>query len=161
MATNDELIMGLEVLIRETRRIAADLSEEQWEQAIDLDGWCNKQVLAHVAGIGAIVVPLVAAMATAPEGRDITTGNDINAMNAGIVDARAGKSAADLADEVARNYGAVIDYVRTAPEATLQKRATMGGHKDLPISDLLMRAIVLHGIGHIYSVYSGIFFARP
>lgn len=159
MATKDELIKGLEVLIQEARRIAADLSEQQWEHVVDPDGWRNKEVLAHVAGIGAIVVPLVAALASAPAERDITTGNDLDAMNAGIVIARSGKSAAELAGEVARNYSAIIEYVRTAPDETLQKHATMGGHKDMPISDLLMRAIVLHGIGHIYSVYSSIYFA--
>ena len=159
MATKDELTKGLDVLIQEARRMSADLTEKQWERAVDLDGWRNKEVLAHVAGLGAIVVPLINAMANAPAGTDIASGNDVDAMNAGILKSQSGKSAAELAEEIATNYGAVAKFIASAPEEMLEKRATVGGHKNLPISDLLMRMIVLHGIGHIYSVYSGIFFA--
>ena len=160
MATKDELISGLKMLIQEGRRLAADLSDIQWERVVDLDGWKSKEVLAHVAGIGALVVPMVGGLANAPAGADAMAAVDIDQMNAGIVASKAGRSAKELADELETAYGGVIDFVKNAPEETLAKRATARGHKDVPVSDLVMRMVVLHGLGHIYSVYSSVFFSK-
>ncbi len=79
-------------------------------------------------------------------------------MNAGIVAARAGKSPAELADEVATAYAAIIEFVRSSPDELLVQRGTAGGHKDVPLGDLMMRMVILHGLAHIYSVYSSVFF---
>ncbi len=160
MASKDDIIQGLEVLITESRRLSTSLSEKQWDHVVDLDGWKNKEVLAHIAGVGAIVVPMVSGFSTAPAGVDVMGAVDIDGMNAGIVAARAGASASDLADEVEKNYRGAIDFVRGVPEETLAKRTTAMGHKDIPISDLLIRMVVMHGFGHIYSVYSGIFYSK-
>lgn len=154
MATKDEIIRGLEVLITESRRLSTDLTDAQWNTVVDIDGWKNKQVLAHIAGIGGIVVPMVSGLVA---DADAMAAIDIDALNAGIVDARASASATDLADEIEKAYRGVIDFVANSSEETLAKHATAGGHKDIPISDLAMRMIVLHGMGHIYSVYASIF----
>jgi hypothetical protein len=158
MATKQELIGGYEFLIQEARRIAASLSAEEWTKAADQDGWKNTEVLAHVAGIGGVVVPLVTAMSSAPAGTDIGAALNIDEMNAGIVAARAGKTPTELAEEVATAYGAVIEWVRGAADDVLQKRATVAGHKDVPISDLLVRMTIMHGLGHIYAAYSAVMF---
>lgn len=159
MAAREELITGYEFLIQESRRIAASLQPEQWSRAVDQDGWKGTEVLAHVAGIGGVVVPLVTALLNAPEGTNALNTATIDPMNAGIVAARAGKTPAELADEVAQSYGAVIEWVRNAPEETLARRVTAGGHKGVAVGDALMRMTVLHGIAHIYSVYSAVFFS--
>jgi hypothetical protein len=159
MATRDELVQGVEFLIRESRRLANDLSEEQWENVVDLDGWKNREVLAHIAGVGGMVVPMTGGLLNAPAGTDALGAVDINALNAGIVAQRAGKSATELADEVEKSYRGVIDWLKGADAAMLEKRVTAGGHKDVPAGDVLMRMVVLHGLGHVYSVYSSIFFA--
>ena len=77
-------------------------------------------------------------------------------MNAGIVASKVGKSAKELAAELETAYRGVIDFVKNAPEETLAKRATVRGYKDVPVSDLVNRMVVLHGLGHIYGVYSSI-----
>ena len=156
MATKQDLIGGYEFLIQEARRIAASLSADDWTKAVDHDGWKNTQVLAHVAGIGSIVVPMVTGMSSAPAGTDVGAAMNIDEMNAGIVAARAGKTPAELAEEVATAYGAVIEWVRGAADDVLEKRATFQGYKDVPISDLLQRMTVLHGLGHIYAAYSAV-----
>jgi hypothetical protein len=156
MATKQELIDGYEFLIREARRIAASLSADDWTKAVDQDGWKNTQVLAHVAGIGTIVVPFVTGMSSAPAGTDAGAAMNIDELNAGIVAARAGKTPAELAEEVATAYGAVIEWVRGAPDDVLEKRATFSGYRDVLISDLLVRMTILHGLGHIYAAYSAV-----
>jgi len=66
MATKDDLISGLEMLIREGRRAAADLTDDQWSNMVDFDGWKNREVLAHVASLGPIVQPMLTSFVSAP-----------------------------------------------------------------------------------------------
>lgn len=158
MATRSELIDGYEFLIQESRRIAGALSVDQWSLAVDEDGWRGTEVLAHVAGIGTVVVPMVTALLKAPDGTSPLNMTTIDALNAGIVGARSGKSPTELAEEVAQSYGGVIEWVRAAGDDVLTRRVTAGGHRDVALSDVLMRMTILHGLGHIYSVYGAVFF---
>ncbi len=156
MASREEVIGGLEFLIQESKRLGAQLSEADWGQVVDMDGWKNKQVLAHIAGISSIVVPMVSSFTNAPAGTNAGAGVDIDALNAGIVGARADKSVDDLVNEVATGYAGVIEFVRGAPEETLAKPITFAGYKDVEVSDILMRMVVLHGLGHVYASYSAV-----
>jgi hypothetical protein len=160
MATREELISGLEMLIREGRRLATDLGPQQWDRVVDLDGWKNQEVLAHVASIGSLVPQMAGGFTTAGAGNDAMASIDIDQLNAAMVAQRAGKSATELADELETAYAGVIKFVKDAPEDLLTTRVTAGGHKDIPMSDILNRMVVLHGLGHVYSVYSSVFFAK-
>ena len=160
MATRDELINGIETLIAESRRIASVLTDDDWARAVDQDGWNGAQVLAHIAGVGTVIPMFVNALGNAPAGTDAMGGtSNIDTMNAGFVNARAGRTPADLAEEIASAYSAVIDYVRGVPDDFLLKRGTAGGHRDVPLGDLMMRMVILHGLAHIYSVYSSVFYS--
>src|SRR5438046_1406519 len=121
MATKEELIGGLEFLIQESRRIAASLKPEEWAKASDSDGWKNTQVLAHVAGIGGMIVPFVTALSATPEGTDFGAAMNIDELNAGIVSAREGKTPQELAEEVASAYKGVIQWLREAPDDLLRR----------------------------------------
>lgn len=157
MATREDIITGLETLIRETRRAANDLTEEQWAKNVDLDGWKSSEVLAHIAAVGSIVQPMLTNFTSAPAGSNAIEGVNIDQLNAGLVAARAGKSTAELADEVESNYRGVIEFVRTAPDDLLDHRLTVGGYVDVPASDILIRMVVMHGMAHLYSAYSTVF----
>jgi hypothetical protein len=160
MATKEELIAGVETVIREGKRVASDLSADELANAVDLDGWKGLEAFAHVAGTGALVPQMAGGIANAEPGKDAFGGINIDQINAGIVGSRAGKTAQDLASEIETNYRAVIEFIRDASDETLNKRATVQGYKDVPVSDLLMRMVVLHGLAHIYSVYSSVFNAN-
>ena len=84
MATKEDIISGLELLIREGNRIANDLTPDQWNTVVDMDGWKGVEVLSHVAGIGSLVAPMVGGMAGAPAGSDSFAAFDIDQINAGI-----------------------------------------------------------------------------
>ncbi len=159
MASRDELIQGLELLIQEGTRLADSLSAAQLEAVVDVDGWKGKEMFAHVAGVGAMVAPMVTGLANAAPGTDTFGAIDIDQLNAGVVTQRASKTARELADELAANYRAVIDFVRNAPDDLLDKKATARGYKDVPVSDLVNRMVVLHGLAHIYSVYASVFWS--
>lgn len=160
MATKEEVINGLRLLIQESKRIANDLSDADWARAVDFDGWKSKEVLSHVAGVGTLVSPLINGAANAPAGTNAGAGIDINAINAGLVAARAEKSIAEITEELVNNYDAVIDFVNGAPDDLLAKPVTFAGYADVPVSDILVRMVVLHGLAHVYSAYSAVFEQR-
>jgi hypothetical protein len=157
MATKDEIIHGVELLIQEGRRVANALTPDDWARAQDMDGWKNNEVLAHVASVGGLVAPMVQGMANAPEGTNAGATVDIDALNAAMVGQRKDKSVNELADEIADSYAKVIEFVRTAPDDLLTKKATFRGYENVPVSDLMMRMVVLHGLAHIYGAYSAVF----
>jgi len=159
MATRTEVIDGLESLIRESHRIAGALTPGQWSLTVDQDGWKGTEMLAHVAGVGTLIIPFLQALTSAPAGADAMGNTDINAMNAGLVSARAGKSPADLAAEIDTAYSAVIEHLRGQPDEFFEQAVTMRGHKDIGAGDMLMRMTILHGLAHVYSAYSAVFFA--
>lgn len=156
MATKDELIRGIEQLIQEGHRLANDLRAEDWAQVVDIDGWKSQEVLAHIAGVGSMVQPLAGGIANAEPGANAFAGIDIDQINAGIVAARTGKQPKELAAELETAYKGVIEFVKGAPDDLLLRRATVAGYVDVPLSDILNRMVILHGLAHIYSVYSSI-----
>ncbi len=160
MATREEVINGLSMLIQEGHRVANDLTDAQWDLVVDLDGWKAREVLAHIAGVGGMVVPMVSGIVSAPAGSDGFAGIDIDQINAGVVASKAGKTAKELADELETAYRGVIDFVKNAPDDVLAKRVTVAGYKDVPVSDIAIRMVVMHGLAHIYSVYSSVMNAR-
>jgi hypothetical protein len=160
MATREELVGGLQMLIRECRRLATDLRPEQWQGVVDLDGWKNKEALAHIASIGGLVPQMASGFTSAGPETDAMATINIDQLNAALVAQRADKTAAELADEIETSYNAVIKFVQDSPDDLLNKHVTAGGHRDLPLSDILNRMVIMHGFGHAYSVYQSVFFAK-
>jgi hypothetical protein len=133
------------------------LTPEDWARTQDMDGWKNTEVLAHVASVGGLVAPMVQGMTNAPDGANAGANIDIDALNGAMVGQRKDKTIAELASEIGDAYTQVIEFVRTAPDETLAKKASFRGYVDVPVSDLLMRMVVLHGLAHLYSAYSAVF----
>lgn len=158
--TKEELATGIELLIRESKRIAAQLSEGEWANAQDSDGWKNKEILAHIAGVGSIVVPFMQQFAGASQGQDLGAGLDIDTLNAGLVGARAGKSIPELVQEIETGLTGAAQFARSQPDEFWEQRRTMLGYKDTTLVDLGMRMVVLHGLSHIYEAYSAVAFGE-
>jgi hypothetical protein len=156
MATKEELTRGIEQLIQESRRLANDVRAEDWEQVVDLDGWKSQEVLAHIAGTGGLIQPLVGGVVSAEPGTNAFANINIDQINAGVVAARAGKTPQELADEVETAYRGAIGFINGMEDDVLAKKVTVAGYVDVPLSDIMVRMVVLHGLAHIYSVYSSI-----
>lgn len=160
MATKDDVVRGIELLVQEVTRLRTALTEDQWQNVVDLDGWKSREVLAHIAGVATLIQPMAGGMTSAPAGADTLGAIDIDQMNAGLVAARAGKTTAELIDEAVTAYTAAIAFIRNADAATLDHRVNALGYKDVPLSDIIVRMVVLHGLAHVYSVYTSVFYAK-
>ena len=99
--------------------------------------------------------------AGAPQGQDLGAGLDINAMNAGLVGARAGKSIPELVQEIETALTGAAQFARSQPDDFWEQKRTMLGYKDTALADLGMRMVVLHGLSHIYEAYSAVAFGQP
>lgn len=156
MASKQELIDGVEFLIREARRIGDrfDADGAEWSMPGDDGGWNARQVFCHVAGIGTITPQFIEGLGKAPAGTDAGASVDIDTVNAGLVQQRDGATGRQAVDELADAYGKVIEWVKATPESTFEQRATLGGYKNMTLSDIMMQAIVMHGIQHIYRAAS-------
>jgi hypothetical protein len=154
LATKQELVDGIQFLIQEGKRIGASLDENGWAKVQDHDGWKNTQVLAHVASIGTIVPMFAQNILNAAPGSDGGAGVDIDALNAQLVGARAEKSVQELVDEIESSYKGVIEFVKNQPDDALTRKVTFRGYVDVPVSDIMQRMVVLHGLSHIYSAYA-------
>ena len=155
--TGTDLVRGLKFLIQEAQRLGENLGDEHWDKTESMDGWKNRQVLAHLAGIGTIVVPFAQNIVSASPSANSGAGVDIDAMNAGIVAARADKGIPDLVAELTAAYNGVIDWITAQPETLWEEPRSFAGYQDVPVGDIFMRMIVLHGLGHIYAAYSTVF----
>jgi hypothetical protein len=156
VATKDEVVRGLELLIQETKRLGDSLTPEQWAKSQDFDGWKNTETLAHVASVGTLVIPMSTGFANAPAGSDAGAGIDINQLNAQLVGARKDKSVGELVGEAETAYRGVIEWVKGAQDDMLARPVTFGGYVDVPLSDILVRMVVLHGLAHVYSAYAAV-----
>ncbi len=156
MATRDEIISGVEMLIREGKRIGGQLTDEQWAKTVDLDGWQGREVLAHVASVGTIVPQMAGSFTSAAPGTDAGASINIDALNAAMVGARKEKTIPELVEEMTAAYTGVIDFVKGAPDDLLTRRVTFGGYKDIEMSDIVVRMVILHGMAHLYSAYAAV-----
>ncbi len=144
----------MQLLIAVATAIGERFTDVEWAMASDEAGWNNKQVFAHVASVGGLIPAMAGSLASAAPGVDAGAGFDVNAINAQLVAQREGASVADLVAEIQTSYGAAIDFVRGAPDDLLAKRATVGGYRDMRVSDLVMQMVVMHGIAHLYHASS-------
>ena len=159
MTTKQEVIDGIEFLITEGKRLGDMMPAEGWAKVQDNDGWKNTEVLAHIAAISSIVVPFVTNMANAGSDANAGAGLDIDALNAGLVGARAQKSVDELVAEIETGYRGVIDWAKQQPDDFFAQKRSFAGYQDVPLGDLAMRMVVLHGLSHIYSAYTAVAFS--
>ncbi len=152
MANRDDIIQALELTVREGKRTTALFAEGEWDVKRE-SGWTPRRVYCHLAATAKIVPQLGAGLAAAPEGTDISSGMDINAMNAQSVSQMEAMEPAQIMQAFETNYGELIEYVKGVPDDQLQaKRRFLS--ESVPVSDILASSIGLHGIHHVYEAFS-------
>jgi hypothetical protein len=149
--TKADVIEGFQFLIQQANRIVERFTDEDWKLPGDHGGWTAKQVYAHVTGLGAVVPGFVQTYVESGPGVDLAPTTDIDSINAGLVADRTNASPRELGAEFAKNYGAVLDWVREQPEDFFQKRGTLGGYVNWTAADLLVTAFIMHAIAHLYN----------
>ncbi len=153
MTTRENLVDGLNMLLREGQRITSGFGPDDWKIQVHDDeggGWNRKQVYCHVTAIGEIAPSMAPNLAAAPAGSDAGEGIDINAMNAQLVAAKEAMSEAELMVAFAAAYEKLIEFVKEMPQEQLDAHTTFAALTG-SVADVIDSLIVLHGLAHIYS----------
>lgn len=153
MATKEELIAGLEMTVTEAKRTTSLFSADEWDTKRPA-GWTPKEVYAHLAAIAGSVPGLAAALASAPEDRDLAAGANVDQMNAQMVGAMASMTPEQVMQAFEQNYGKLIEFVKSLPDEQLNTKRRLLSDTPVPVSDILGNAIMLHGLHHVYEAAS-------
>ena len=152
MTTREELIDGLQMVMREGRRVTSTFSPDDWKRQVhgEEGGWDRKRVYCHITAVAEITPAYVPNLASLPEGGDAASGMDFDAVNAQLVSAREHLGEKELMDAFETAYEKAIDFVQTMPEEQLQRQTRFGALRG-PVSDIMDSVLVLHSMAHMYS----------
>jgi len=154
MATREEIINGLQFTVAQAKRTTALYAEGEWDWKRE-SGWTPKEIYSHLAATAGIVPGFAQGMLAAAEDQDLAVGLDINTMNDQAVSGMASMTPEQVMQAFEANYGALIDFVKTAPDDILNSRRRFLS-ETVPVSDIVASSIMLHGLHHVYEAY-----ARP
>lgn len=153
--TQEDLIDGFRMIIREGLRIGATFSPDDWKYQVhgEENGWNAKQVFCHLSATAQVTPGLVGGLNQAPADQDVTAGFDIDAISAQTVGSREALGAAALLEEFKTNHEKLIEFLKTMPQEQLDQRRQFA-HIEAPVADIMQTVLVLHGLWHIYQSQS-------
>ena len=153
MTTRENLVDGLQMILREGERLTSTFTPDDWKKQVHDDeggGWNRKQVYGHVTAIAEIAPSLAPNLAALPEGGDAGAGIDLNALNEQLVAAKNALSETELMDAFKAAYENLIKFVEEMPAEQLEAQTKFGAVSG-SVADVVDSLIILHGIAHIYS----------
>jgi hypothetical protein len=150
MTTRDELVTGLQTVLREGVRVMSGFGPDDWSvKVLDEGGtWTRKQAYAHITATAEITPGFVGGMAKAA-GADAMAGFDINAFNAQMVTAKEKMSGPEVMAAYKAGYEKVIEFVKAMPDEQLQAKAKFG-RLEGQVGEIMDSVLVLHSMAHIY-----------
>jgi len=151
MTTRQEVIDGLQMIIREGLRTTKDFSADDWNYVVhdEEGGWTRKQVYCHLIATADVTPGFLAGIANAQEGQDTGAGLNIAEFNAQQVAAREGASPEELRKAFETSFQQVIKAVQSMPEEHLELRRKFGALEGT-VAEMMASILVLHGFAHIY-----------
>jgi hypothetical protein len=152
MTTRQDLIDGLQMVIRQGERLMSAFRPEDWKKQTHMeeDGWNRKQVYCHLTAVAEITPNFLPRLAVASEGEDAMGGVDINALNAQLVATKEGLSEPELIANFRTAHEKLIDFIKGVPEEQLQHAAQFGNVRGT-VGEIADSVLVLHALAHIYS----------
>jgi hypothetical protein len=151
MATREELVAGLEMVVAQAKRTTLLFAPGEWDWK-RAGGWTPKEHYSHLATVAGMIPGFSAAMTNAPEEREMTEGMNIDQMNAQAVGAMAAMTPEQVMQTFEANYGKLIEFVKSMPDGQLSaKRRFLSD--PIPVSDILANVAVVHAVHHVYEAY--------
>jgi hypothetical protein len=150
VTTRDELVSGLQTVLREGSRIMSGFGPDDWKKKVLDEGgtWTRKQAYAHVTAVAEVTPGLLGGLAGSG-GNDVAASMDIDAFNAQAVSAKESLSEQDLMAAYKTGFEKLIDFVKTMPEEQLAAKAKFGLQEGT-VAEVVDSLLVLHSMAHIY-----------
>jgi hypothetical protein len=150
MTTRDELVSGLQTVLREGVRVMSGFGPDDWKKKVLDEGgtWTRKQAYAHLTAVAEITPGFVGGLASSG-GADAMAGFDIDGFNAQMVSAKEALSEQDLLGAYKTSFGKLVDFVKAMPDDQLQAKAKFGLQEG-SVAEVMDAVLILHSIAHIY-----------
>jgi hypothetical protein len=152
VTTRQELIDGLQLVLREGLRVTSAFAPDDWKKPAlggDGEGWTRKEVYSHLTAVAEITPGLVGNLTNLQPGQDAAAGLDIDAFNAQTVAAKAGLSETELMAAYKSGFEKLIEFVKAMPDEQLEREAQFGELRG-KVGDVMDGVLVLHGAAHVY-----------
>lgn len=153
MPTKQEVIEAYRKVIERGEKLAAGLSEEDWQKPVYGSDWSVKQLFCHLASVG--VAPLFfigMAQRPAGEGGGGGSGFDVNAWNAEQVSARQDRPAAEIMQEFRNSHEGGIRTVEATGDDVLGRQIPSFQGGKASVLEVLMASGSEHEMGHLNDI---------
>lgn len=148
MPTKQEVIDSYRRVVERGEKLAAGLSEEDWQKPVYGSDWSVKQTFCHLASVG--LAPLMfIGMAQRPAGEGGGSGFDVNAWNAEQVKARQDRPVGEIMQEFRDSHAGGIRVLESAADDVLARQipSLLGGMA--PAIDAIKVSGSDHEMGHL------------
>jgi hypothetical protein len=134
---------------RDIETLVESAPQAAWTNAVHGDGWDARELLSHMASTSG-VANFILMLAEGPAGAAGGGGAyDIDQFNAQQVAMRAGRSVAELLDEVRANIARDIAAVENASDELLAKRFRAPWDVEGPVAEVIVESLRRHFRGHL------------
>jgi hypothetical protein len=148
--SKDELIAAIRQSAQDIEEIALSLSDEALLSGVYESGWNARQLLCHLTAGGSFASFMIVLAQQPPDraqGAEATFDQD--AWNASEVASRAGKSVAELMNELRSSSERSVAAAEAAPDALLQGPFRAPWGDDGTLAEVIVRSINGHAGAHL------------
>lgn len=148
--SKQELVTRIKKQGERARKIASQMSAEDWQMGVHEAGWTVKQAYCHLASTAG-AAPFIVAMANqAPGESGGGAPFDINEFNKHQVGLRVGKEPAEIVSELQQNIAASVQTLEGLDDSAIEKQMTSPatGQPD-SFSNVVNLIMVDHYRGHL------------
>jgi hypothetical protein len=143
MANREQVIAKMQSLLGEIDRAVSEMPVAGWSKGVYEGGWNARQILSHMASTSG-TAGFVLGMARLPSQPNLGGGYDENSFNAQQVAVRENQGAADLVDEIKRNFQLGMDAVRSAPDDLISKHFRAPWGVEAEVGDVIVMSLEGH-----------------
>lgn len=148
MPTKQEVIDSYRKVMERGEKLAAGLSDEDWQKPVYGSAWSVKQTFCHLASVGAAPLFFIG-MAQRPAGEGGGSGFDVDAWNAEQVKARQDRPVAEIMQEFKNSHEGGIRTVEATGDDVLVRQipSFLGGKAS--VLEVLLASGSEHEMSHI------------
>ncbi len=148
MPTKQEVIDAYRKVMQRGEKLAAGLSEEDWQKPVYGSAWSVKQTFCHLASVGAAPLFFIS-MAQRPAGEGGGSGFDVDAWNAEQVTARQDRPVAEIMQEFRNSHEGGIRTVEATGDDVLARQIPTFEGGEASVLEVLMASGSEHEMGHM------------
>jgi uncharacterized protein (TIGR03083 family) len=149
MTSREDVIACLANFRDDLHALAEAASDSAWAGQTYEDGWTARDVLSHIASTSGAANFILMMARAGPSGAPGGAAFDNDAFNRQQVAMRAGRSVAEVLDEVRSNIARDVQAVQGAPDDLLQQHFRAPWDVEGTVAEVIVTSVNGHLGGHV------------